>query len=164
MKHFVALAAVLLMLLGTGLKNSGASALGLADGTYDITIDFFAGFNDLSGTITIGPAPSFVTAFDVGDLECTNCNVGPSTPDSVQVNDGSTFTIVDTDTALLVTLSSGGSAFATFNCPPDITCNFSGGNWSAQAIPEPMSSILLLSGVGALALRVRLRSKLAKGA
>ena len=158
MKNTLVVAAVVVISLLGISKNSGASALGLADGTYNIEINFFGVFADLSGTITIAPSPSFVTSFDVGDLECTDCTVGSSTPDIVDVNDGSTFKIIDSDTAFLVNLSSDGSAFATFNCPPDISCNFSGGNWTTQAVPEPLSSTLLLSGIGVLALRMRKRA------
>jgi hypothetical protein len=159
MKHtLVVVVVVVILLLGIS-KNSGASALGLADGTYNIEIDFSAVFSDLNGTITIGPAPSFVTSFDVGDLECTNCTVGSSGPDLVEVNDGSTFKIIDSNTAFLVILSSGGSAFGTFNCPPDISCNFSAGVWTAQSVPEPLSATLLLLGIGALGLWRRSQAK-----
>jgi hypothetical protein len=148
---------VLLLLLGVGIKTSGASALGLPDGTYSIEVDFPDLFDDLSGTITIGPAPSFVTAFDAGVFNCTDCNVGPSTPDTVDLNDGSAFRILDAGTNLLLTLSTGGSAFIQVNCPPDLSCNFAGGDW--RVVPEPISSTLLLSGIGVLALRSRMRRK-----
>ena len=154
----IAAAVIVISFLGIS-KNSSASALGLADGTYTIEIDFFGVFSDLNGTITIGPAPSFVTSFDVGDLECTVCTVGSSVPDLVEVNDGSTFKIIDSSSAFLVTLSSGGSAFGTFNCPAGISCNYSAGVWTAQSVPEPLSSTLLLFGLGALGMWPTLNRK-----
>jgi len=158
MKHAVVAAFVVLSLLGIGVKNSDGSALGLADGTYNINIDFFLDSFDVSGTITIGPSPSLVTSFHAGVLDCTGCDIGSSTPDSVEENNGVDFRILDTDSLLLVTLSSDGSAFATFKCPIEITCNFSGGEWNARTVPEPMSSLLLLSGIGVLGV-LRLQKK-----
>ncbi len=146
-------------LLLVGSEKAHADALGLPDGTYDITLDFFLDSFDASGTMIIGPAPSFVTSFDAGVLDCTNCELGSSTPDTVEENNGLDFRILDPGSLVLVTLSSGGSAFATFKCPVDITCSFSAGEWSARAVPEPTSSALLLLGVGVLALRARKQNK-----
>ena len=144
-------------LLGVGAETVRGDALGLTDGNYAIHVDIGLG-PTIDATLTIGPTPLFVTSFHGSIFDCTGCDVGsPGNPDVVETNDGSEFRINDATGAGLKLVTAGS---ATFFFPPcDGICLAAlDGSWTARAVPEPMTSTLLLLGIGALGLRQRLRS------
>ena len=159
-KLFLSIISTALCLIAMSIisvETSQASALGLADGTYNITLDFDNNTFDASGTITVGPTPAFVTSFHVGDFDCTGCTLFSSTPDFVSSNNGLEFQI--TSGSFILNLATGGDAVVSVCqgggfCSPQVIAT---GDWSQ--VPEPMSSSLLLFGLSALGLWRGLRTK-----
>ena len=86
-------------LLFLRVPTVGADALGLADGTYNITLDFIDDSLAGAGTITVGPG--FLTEVHVtvnsavssASFDCIGCAVLSPTGDSVLSNDIVSFSI-----------------------------------------------------------------------
>ena len=157
--HGRLIAAVILgvTLLCMRVPSVRADALGLDEGTYNLTVVFPGGSG--TGTMTIGL--DSVTDFHLdsttlGHFDCDNgCIQDSQSPDRVASNLSFLFQIFDnafdgpvapTNTALA--LLTGGDAFIIVG---DL------GTWSVTRVPEPASLSLL--GFGAVALYLRRRRK-----
>ena len=152
----------LCVLVGAGAASSPASAtwLGLADGTYDVTLScvfstVIACPSTINGTLTI--AGSAATAFDF--VVNGQAFVGVPTNDTVS-------TAVGTDEVSFLDLAPFSflslQHFLTGGFPglsPDswIYCNnfdpthctpATDGNWTAAAVPEPPATALFVLGLG----------------
>jgi hypothetical protein len=163
-------------LLCLRVPTVGASALGLADGTYTLTLDFLNNVFDTTGTITVGATG--VTAFHAniptdGSFDCDPCTPGVDSPDRVQPAgngpDTVAFRMLSEPAAscsscwLIVLLSSNHSSFPNGLVlqRSDDEPNAPGGTWSATtaSVPEPGSLFLLLSGFAGLGFMRLVRKK-----
>jgi hypothetical protein len=145
---------VLLLLALSGVQNADATALGLADGTYNIALNFSGTTFDATGTITITSNSNPITALHVttnssAKFDCSPCTVFSSTPDFVSLNSTSGINITD--------LSGGnlfiGAGSALFTRGFTLTS----GAWTTTAVAEPAAAWLILTGLGALAVIRRTR-------
>jgi len=162
-----------LLLTLAGIETAGATALGLADGSYNISFDFNQSPFSGTGSMTIvGPmVSSFHVAFPpgFGSFNCTGCVVSsppfpsPPSPDLVLENDPSAFQIFQNEMR-------GGflTLFPIEGQPPTTTyrTGFIGlppppipGTWTATQMPEPPSISLLFFGLSALGLLGWLRRR-----
>jgi PEP-CTERM motif-containing protein len=161
---------VLFLLTMVRVETTEATALGLANGSYTVTIDFQQGGPnfDATGTMTIGDTG--ITEFHVSlpnsvpdsfDCDVGACAVGSSTPDTVETNGAATSEFDINDAGLDLTLQLLTDGTAHFLDDGDNTNN---GTWTAVAVPtgsvpEPLSLTLLLAGISVLGLRARMRCR-----
>jgi hypothetical protein len=133
------------LMLFLRLPIAGATARGLADGTYNIFIDLPGTADDGTATITIGLAS--VTAFHFADplaqWDCIPCTFATSTPDFAEFNDTQHFFIDDNGQSPSVGLRFFAAGALGYYSPTGPT--ILSGSWSV--VPEPSSSLLL--GFGA---------------
>jgi PEP-CTERM motif-containing protein len=147
-KGFIAMIAsawILFLLTMIQVQTAAATALGLADGSYNIVIDLPGTTHDAQGTMTIGVGQ--ITAFDVLDVDGSHW-VFPG-GDTIIANDQNNFSIRDTvfpfATQTTMSLGVGNIASETF-----ASGEGGSGSWLATRIPEPAS--ITLFGLGAVGL------------
>jgi hypothetical protein len=170
--RYLVVGMIFFLLTIVGVERTEATAFGLPDGNYEITV--WGGVPSpvdppSYGTMTIGATDveEFHLAGNpsLGVFDCSGCSVGSETPDRVPYNAFNAFEIVDTSSP------NNGLGLETSGCPcpwPDghyvifFFIGWSGpyplseGEASAIPVPEPQSLILFLSGIAALVLRVRM--------
>ena len=166
-QRFILAALILVLSSIVRVETTEATFLGLAEGTYIITLDFTVDTYDATGTMTIGP--NSITAFHVnsnaalGFFDCDGCTVPDLTPDRVNRN-GPTddfFLIHDlagpgsvTGNELDINVHFGTPNVSAFN---DDTGFGAQGTFSVRPVPEPSSLFLFVLGV--LGLRARMRRR-----
>ncbi len=157
------IAALILVLVSfLRVESTEASALGLADGTYNISLDFPGTTLDATGTISIGPTS--VIGFHVdsnptlGTFDCTGCSIGVDSisGDHVVQNNSFNFIIADATTPhhSLNFLSVVGTAGSVVMVPLD-GGDASEGTW--RPVPEPSPWVLLFVGTLVIGWRARMR-------
>jgi hypothetical protein len=150
---------ILFLLTIIGVERTEATPLGLPARDYSVELNMAGTTFDATGTMTIGPTT--VTSFHVdsnatlGLFDCDPCTLSLDTPDHVGFNDDiNGFAITDATTGNFLHLNPDGSGIFFTIVPIQASGNIS---WLAATVPEPTSSILLLLGISALALRARMR-------
>ena len=161
---------ILFVLTMIRVQTAAATAIGLSNGDYQITIAMFGNPHYGNGQLTVNT--NQITAFDVGsgDAEwfCTGCAAGFFYPplDNFVIANGSAVFEIQAKKAVLGSLNPGGEVLTlrdtgvaeletAFTLPHEPIV----GTWSYQklevATPEPIS--LTLFGLGAIGLFVRQR-------
>ena len=122
----------------------------------------------LGGTLTIGNYDAASASASAGKITATTLNpiqkadgtdYGAGSVSFYMVAiDGDKIFISDTKTIALSTIGSTAAGFslkAQSTAAASLSTTFSAGGWYAKSVPEPTSGLLMLVGLGALALRRR---------
>ena len=122
----------------------------------------------LGGTLTIGNYDVASASASAGKITATTLNpiqksdgtdYGPGSVSFYMVAiDGDKIFISDSKSVTLTTIGSTGAGFslkAQSTAAASLSTTFSAGGWYTKSVPEPTSGLLMLVGLGALALRRR---------
>ena len=169
MKKATMAIAACFMLAMIMVGSAHATALGLADGNYTITLDFLNNVLDTTATMSIGATG--VTAFHaniptVGAFDCNPCTPGVDSPDRVFSNGQATTTfgmfsgtfascLPGNANCWSLTLFQFSNLISLSRTDTEPTPAVE--HWSATPVPEPLSSTLLITGIAVLVLRSRIR-------
>ncbi len=159
-KYFV-LALFLAALTIFHSESAEATALGLADGVYNISLDFPTNpILNGSGTLTIGPPA--VSAFHIMlngvNFDCQGCDLGfdSTSGDLLLSNTPQIFAIRDSHVKITdLVFDPSGVRLSIIDGPIDF------GTWTVihSQVPEPQGVLLLTLGISVLGLRLHIRRR-----